>query len=69
MKWSKNTKKTTEHVWKIATKFASEHEPVLLRTRKKKSSFLEYFHVLGDFFMRYFRTVGWVVLGGLLVTF
>lgn len=72
MKWFKKiqkTKKSTEPVWKISTKIVSENEPILLRTRKQKSSFLEYFRALGEFFMRYFRTVGWVVLGGLLMTF
>jgi len=65
MKWFKNTKKSTEPMWKISTKIFSEQEPVLMRTRKKKSFiFLEYVHFLSDFFVRYFRTVGWVVILG-----
>ena len=62
MKWLKKNKKTAEPVWKIATKIVSDQEPVLLRTRKKKSSILEYVHSFGQFFSRYFRTVGWIVL-------
>lgn len=48
---------------------AATPESVLVRTRKQKSSFFEYAHFLGEFFARYFRTVGWVFLWGLLVTF
>ncbi len=62
MKWFKNTQKTIEPIWKIATKVTPEPESVLLRTRKKKSSLFEYIRLFGEFFMRYFRTVGWVVL-------
>jgi len=65
MKWFKNTKKSTEPMWKISTKIVSEQEPTLFRIRKKKSSvFLDYVQYLSDFFVRYFRTVGWVVILG-----
>jgi cell division septal protein FtsQ len=69
MKWFNRVKTAPEPTWKISTKVVSHPETVLLRTRKKQSSFLEYFKVASDFFIRYFRTVGWVVLSGLLVTF
>lgn len=57
MKWFRTTTKSTEPSWKISTKITSEQEPVLLRTRKKQSSFLEYLRTIWVFFMRYFRTV------------
>lgn len=62
MKWFKSTKKTAEPIWKIATKIVPDSDPMLLRTRKKKSSLLEYIHFSVQFFSRYFRTVGWIVL-------
>ncbi len=62
MNWFKKTKQASEPTWKISTKILSEQEPVLLRTRKKKSSYKEYIFALKDFFIRYVKTVGWVVL-------
>lgn len=68
MNWFKKTKQSSEPTWKISTKVISEQEPVLLRTRKKKASYNEYLFALKDFFIRYVKTVGWVVLSGLLLT-
>jgi len=66
--WFKKQKKPSEPGWKISTKIAPIPEETLIRSRVNKVSLLDYLRVGGQFFGRYFRTVGWVFLGGILVT-
>lgn len=66
MTWFKKHTKPSEPSWKISTKIAPIPEEILLRSRVNKVSPLEYLRVGGQFFGRYFRTVGWIFLSGIL---
>lgn len=68
MKWFKKRKKTSEPSWKISTKIPPIQSETLIRSRVNKVSSFEYARVVTQFFWRYFRTVGWIFLWGILIT-